>query len=94
MLKLLATIPFIILASGEVQHPPAMQPASAVSQATMPPPLVPVSSSLDNDMTIQGYTGSSPCRPVFAEKAEPVGPVSGDAEKDSVGLAFIGTDCR
>jgi hypothetical protein len=93
MLKVLATIPFIVLASGEVQHPPAMQPVPAVSQATTVP-IVPVTSSPDNDMTLQGYTGSSPCRPIFAEKAEPVGPVSGEVEKDSTGFMVIGTACR
>jgi hypothetical protein len=94
MLKLLATIPFIVLASGEVQQQPAMQPVPAVSHATTAPSVIPATSSLDNDMTIQGYTGSSPCRPVFAEKAEPVGPLSGDVEKDSIGFVIVGTDCR
>jgi hypothetical protein len=45
-------------------------------------------------MTIQGYTGSFSCRPVLAEKAEPVGPVLRDTEKDSIGFAVVGTDCR
>jgi hypothetical protein len=90
MLKLLAAIPFIVLASGEAQQ----QPASTTSRTTTATSVVPVRSSLDNDITIQGYRGSPPCRPVYAEKAEPVGPVSGDVEKDSVGFTVIGTDCR
>jgi hypothetical protein len=94
MLKLLATIPFIVLASGEVQQQTAMQPVSGMSRATTAPAIVPVTPSLDNDMTIEGYTGSSPCRPVFAKKAEPVGSISGDVEKDSIGFMVIGTDCR
>jgi hypothetical protein len=94
MLKLLAAIPFAVLASAEVQPQPTVQPEPVVSQAATAPSMVPVTSSLDNDMTIQGYTGSSSCRPIFTDKAEPVGLVSGDVEKNSIGFAVIGTDCR
>ncbi len=54
---------------------------------------VPVEGSQDGDLTLEGFEGIA-CAYLLSEEAVAVGPVFGDAEKDTLARTVVGTDCR
>ncbi len=54
---------------------------------------VPVEGSQDGDLTLEGFEGIA-CAYLLSEEVVAVGPVFGDAEKDTLARTVVGTDCR
>ena len=54
---------------------------------------VPVEGSQDGDETLEGFEGIA-CAYLLSQEVVPVGPVFGDAEKDTLARTVVGTDCR
>ncbi len=54
---------------------------------------VPVEGSQDGDETLEGFEGIA-CAYLLSEEVVAVGPVFGDAEKDTLARTVVGTDCR
>ena len=69
-------------------------PLSAATRAGSTAAPAPVSGPAERDVSIQGYAPQPPCREIFSQELVRVGPATGDAEKDSLGRAVIGFDCR
>ena len=67
--------------------------AQAASTAGSEARIVPVEGSQDGDETLEGFEGIA-CAYLYSEGVVPVGPVFGDAEKDTVARAVVGADCR
>ena len=67
--------------------------AQAASTAGSEARIVPAEGSPDGDLTLEGFEGIA-CAYLYSEEAVPVGPVLGDAEKDTLARTVVGTDCR
>jgi hypothetical protein len=87
-------LPFAIaaLSPAFAQTAAAPMPPQAVSSAGSAAKVVPAATE-DGDMTLEGFEGIA-CAPLYSQEVVPVGPVSGDAEKDTVAHTVVGTDCR
>ncbi len=70
--------------------PAAAQAASAAGTEAR---IAPVAGSPDADVGIEGYAAGS-CVSIYSAEVSPVGPVLGDAEKDTLARTVVGTDCR
>ena len=68
-------------------------PSQAVSAAGSEARIAPVEDSLDGDLTLEGFEGIA-CAYLLSEEVVPVGPVLGDAEKDTLARTVVRTDCR
>jgi len=69
-----------------------LQAASAASGSDAA--IAPAEGSTERDVGIEGYAAGAGCGAVYSQEASPVGPVFGDAEKDTVARTVVGTDCR
>ncbi len=67
--------------------------AQAASTAGAEARIVPVEGSEDGDETLEGFEGIA-CAYLLSEEVVPVGPLFGDAEKDTLARTVVGTDCR
>ena len=88
---------FAVAAAGfaPVLAQTAAAPAApqTVSTAGAEARIVPVEGSQDGDETLEGFEGIA-CAYLLSEEVVPVGPVLGDAEKDTLARTVVGTDCR
>ena len=75
------------------QTPASPAPPQAASAAGAGAKIVPVEGSLDGDLTLEGFEGIA-CAYLYSEEVVSVGPVFGDAEKDTLARTVVGTDCR
>ena len=71
----------------------APAPFQTASTAGSEARIVPVESSQDGDETLEGFEGIA-CAYLLSQEVVPVGPVFGDAEKDTLARTVVGTDCR
>ena len=84
--------------AAAIAQPASAQSAAAAAssaQSATPasqPRIVPAATE-DGDMTLEGFEGIA-CAPLYSQEIVPVGPVFGDAEKDTVARTVVGTDCR
>ena len=87
-------LPFAIaaLSPAFAQRAAAPTPPQAVSSAGSEAKIVPAATE-DGDMTLEGFEGIA-CASLYSQEVVPVGPVFGDAEKDTVAHTVVGTDCR
>ncbi len=75
------------------QTAPAPGPSLVAATTGSETRIVPVEGSQNGDMTLEGFEGIA-CAYVYSEEIVPVGPVFGDAEKDTLARTVVGTDCR
>ncbi len=67
--------------------------AASDARAGAPVALVPATSEEERYVGIACFS-PRPCPPVFSREAQPVGPASGDPEKDTYGFTVLGDACR
>ncbi len=70
----------------------AAVPSQAASSTGSEARIGPVAGSPDA-VDVEGYTAAS-CVSIYSADVASVGPVLGDAEKDTVARTVVGTDCR
>ena len=71
----------------------AAVPPQAASATGSEARIGPVAGSPDADVGLEGFAAGS-CVSVYSAEVSPVGPVLGDAEKDTLARTVVGTDCR
>ena len=97
MNRIIKAVAFAVAAAGfapvlaQAAAPPA--PSQTASTAGSEARIVPVEGSQDGDETLEGFGGIA-CAYLLSQEVVPVGPVFGDAEKDTLARTVVGTDCR
>ena len=71
----------------------APEPSLAASTTGSEARIAPVAGSPDADVGLEGYAAGS-CVSIYSADVSSVGPVFGDAEKDTLARTVVGTDCR
>ncbi len=75
------------------QTAPVPGPSLAAADTGSEAGIAPVAGSPDADVGLEGYAAGS-CVSIYSADVSSVGPVFGDAEKDTLARTVVGTDCR